>query len=210
MNQNYPELVISKQFEGAFLWQLELTESDLASEVELPAASVRLSVTYAPVDQSQPAKQFVSNYQFQDYRTLYTIFAKVEPAKGNEFCRASTLCPMKIEVEKLYPDPHSSLFYEILADQTQWAVCGKQGAVINVPQSAKENIVVDVMPLTGGHLPLPTVRLSKYIPAEGRAGGLAGARLDPFSIGQVYNMSGGQQIHVLPPAHQPQQFLSLP
>ena len=36
--------------------------------------------------------------KFKDYRTLYTVYAKVEPAKGNEFCRASTLCPMKIEV----------------------------------------------------------------------------------------------------------------
>ncbi len=53
------------------------------------------------------------------------------------------------------------------------------------------------MPLTGGQLPLPTVRLSKYIPAD--HGGNNAARLDPFAIGQVYNMSRAQQIHVLPP-----------
>ena len=74
----------------------------------------------------------------------------------------------------------------------------------------RQNIIVDVMPLTGGHLPLPTVRLSKYIPAEGRDGGLGGARLDPFSPGQVYNMSRAQQIHVLPPSNQLQDFVSLP
>ena len=67
------------------------------------------------------------------------------------------------------------------------------------------------MPLTGGHLPLPTVRLSKYIPADGRGGGgLGGARLDPFSAGQVYNMSRAQQIHVLPASNQAQEFVSLP
>ena len=62
---------------------------------------------------------------------------------------------MKIEVEQLFKQPNTaappsqrrdtvaskaaaeSLFYEILADQTQWAVCGKQGAVINIQQSAK-------------------------------------------------------------------------
>ena len=66
------------------------------------------------------------------------------------------------------------------------------------------------MPLSGGHLPLPTVRLSKYIPAEGRVGAVAGARLDPFSTGQVYNMSRAQQIHVLPPANQAPEFVSLP
>ena len=81
----------------------------------------------------------------------------------------------------------------------------------------RHNIVVEVMPLCGGHLPLPTVRLSKYIPAEGAggkgggmSGPLAGARLDPFAPWQVYNMSRAQQIHVLPPANQGQEFLSLP
>ena len=80
----------------------------------------------------------------------------------------------------------------------------------------RHNIIVEVMPLCGGHLPLPTVRLSKYIPAEGAAGlggssgPLAGARLDPFAPWQVYNMSRAQQIHVLPPANQGQEFLSLP
>ena len=49
---------------------------------------------------------------------------------------------------------------------------------------SRESIVVDVMPLSGGQLPLPTVRLSKYIPAEGGRGG-GNARLDPFSIGQA-------------------------
>jgi hypothetical protein len=82
------------------------------------------------------------------------------------------------------------------------------------------------MPLCGGHLPLPTVRLSKYIPAEGAGGAatsgrdssassgaqhqLAGARLDPFAPWQVYNMSRAQQIHVLPPVHVGQEFVSLP
>jgi hypothetical protein len=80
----------------------------------------------------------------------------------------------------------------------------------------RHNIIVEVMPLCGGHLPLPTVRLSKYIPAEGAAGlggssgPLAGARLDPFAPWQVYNMSRAQQIHVLPPANQGQEYLSLP
>ena len=32
---------------------------------------------------------------------------------GNEFCRASTLCPMTIQLEQLNPAPHTSLFYEV-------------------------------------------------------------------------------------------------
>ena len=57
----------------------------------------------------------------------------------------------------------------------------------------RQNIILDVMPLVGGYLSLPTVRLSKYIPADakvsGGSGGLGGARLEPFAAGQVYNMS---------------------
>lgn len=40
-------------------------------------------------------------------------------------------------------------------------MCGKQGAVVNLTQNKKQNIVVEVMPRLGGHLPLPTIRLSK-------------------------------------------------
>ena len=92
---------------------------------------------------------------------------------------------------------------EVIADQAVWAVCGRQGAVLTVePGDGKQQIVIDVMPLVGGHLPLPAVRLSKYIPAERQGGGvLGGARLEPFLAGQVYNMSRSQQIHVLPALH---------
>ena len=71
------------------------------------------------------------------------------------------------------------------------------------------------MPLVGGYLSLPTVRLSKYIPA-GQGGGqgaiLGGAKLESFASGQVYNMSGSQQLHVLPPVNQSShpEFVSLP
>ena len=49
----------------------------------------------------------------------------------------------------------------MIADQSLWAVCGKQGAVVNLTHNKKQNIVVEVMPRVGGHLPLPTIRLSK-------------------------------------------------
>ena len=103
----------------------------------------------------------------------------------------------------------------MIADQTVWAVCGRQGAVVTIEHGERRNITLDVMPLVGGYLPLPTVRLSKYIPADAKGGhgvGLGGARLEPFAAGQVYNMSRSQQVHVLPPANQgaQQEFVSLP
>ena len=53
------------------------------------------------------------------------------------------------------------LTLQVIADQSLWAVCGKQGAVVNLTHNKKQNIVVEVMPRVGGHLPLPTIRLSK-------------------------------------------------
>ena len=52
---------------------------------------------------------------------------------------------------------------QVIADQAVWAVCGRQGAVVTLAAAAaaRQNIVVEVMPLVGGHLPLPSIRLSK-------------------------------------------------
>jgi hypothetical protein len=38
--------------------------------------------------------------------------------------------------------------------------------VISLDTVDKQNVTLDVMPLIGGFLPLPLVRLSKYIPAD--------------------------------------------
>ena len=78
INQKYPEIVISKQFEGSFLWELDIGE---VRNDETPA-KVKFTLDYVPEDRSEPERSFSAIYQFQDYRTLYTIHAKVEPAKG--------------------------------------------------------------------------------------------------------------------------------
>ena len=56
-------------------------------------------------------------------------------------------------------------FFQVLADQAVWAVCGRVAGVIDMGSTKKQTMVVEVMPLVGGHLALPRVRLSKYIPA---------------------------------------------
>ena len=50
---------------------------------------------------------------------------------------------------------------QVIADQSVWAVCGRQGAVLNMENNKKQSIIVEVMPLIGGQLALPSVRLSK-------------------------------------------------
>lgn len=72
-------------------------------------------------------------------QTLYTIRARVEPSKGSELCRAGNMCHLHIMLQQVGPAspspgsraesgtaPHQhSIMYEVLADQTMWAVCGR-------------------------------------------------------------------------------------
>lgn len=72
-------------------------------------------------------------------QTLYTIRARVEPSKGSELCRAGNMCHLHIVLQQVGPAnpapgsraesgtaPHQhSIMYEVLADQTMWAVCGR-------------------------------------------------------------------------------------
>ncbi|KPJ20939.1 Trafficking protein particle complex subunit 10, partial [Papilio machaon] len=99
---------------------------------------------------------------------------------------------------------HTSLMYEVLADQTMWAVLGRTAGVISMEAaSGPQQVSLDVMPLVAGYLPLPTVRLSKYIAAntkDPKKDISAHPRLEPFSPGQVYHAGKATQVHVLPPA----------
>lgn len=93
----------------------------------------------------------------------------------------------------------------------------------------KHNVVVEVMALTGGHLLLPRVKLSKYFPADRRVAALASAssnhgdeassmncaeivgaagsasstvaKLEAFAKGQVYCPTLLERVHVLPPVN---------
>ena len=55
------------------------------------------------------------------------------------------------------------LLLQVLADQALWAICGRAAGVIDMEAAGKQTFIVEGMPLTGGHLALPKVRLSKYI-----------------------------------------------
>ena len=49
---------------------------------------------------------------------------------------------MTILIEQINTSPHTSLFYEVIADQNVWAVCGRQGAVVNIEHSARYGLIV--------------------------------------------------------------------
>ncbi len=94
------------------------------------------------------------------------VSSSVFPCGGGEICRAGNICTLSIDLERLDPNSeHTSIMYEVLVDQAAWAVCGNAAAVVDMTQLAKKTLTVEVMPLAGGHLQLPKVRMSKYVPA---------------------------------------------
>lgn len=63
-------------------------------------------------------------------QTLYTLRSRVEPVKGNDFLRAGSLCHMTLTVtDEIEPTSSTPLMYEVLTDQTMWAVCGRTAGI---------------------------------------------------------------------------------
>lgn len=96
--------------------------------------------------------------------------SKIEASGGGgDFCRAGSMCHLYLTVTRMLPTsnptPSPQLMYEVLADQTMWAVCGRTAGIVSLETLEKQSVTLDVMPLTSGYLPLPVVRLSRYIPA---------------------------------------------
>jgi len=200
INKDDDILISDSNCEAGYLWQLNIPKAKDYQTQEARPVKAKFSLQYKDKSSMNESATdaYEASFQFENFLTLYTIQAKVEPLKGNEFCRAATMCPMTITLEQCNQSQYSNLYYEVIADQSVWAVCGRQGAVLNMENNKKQSIIVEVMPLIGGQLALPSVRLSKYIPADNNEGGAGAARLDPFSMGEVYNMSRSQQVHVLP------------
>lgn len=59
-----------------------------------------------------------------------------------------------------------SLSVSVVDNSSNWAVCGKSSGVISMPVAAQatHRVHMEVMPLFAGYLPLPDVRLFKYLP----------------------------------------------
>nr|XP_023019434.1 trafficking protein particle complex subunit 10 [Leptinotarsa decemlineata] len=185
----------------AYIWELIVTP-DMESVIK-----AEFSLSYNLDDQIGDNKLYQYFFDIVDYQTLYILDSAVEPAKGSEFCRVGIVCRLNLTIENTGQLCHAnddvkSVMYEVLAEQSVWAVCGRTAGVVSFDSDKTQTVVLDVMPLTSGHLPLPLVRISKYIPAESGTPesskkGDTHPRLEPFSPGQVYNKSKGKQLHVI-------------
>ena len=145
-------------------------------------ATLAISLCLAYVTHTSPTRLVFPCRASCISQTLFTVSSRVEAiGGGGEFCRAGSMCHLCLTVTRMHPaagvtgtnhhqqqqhhHPPPQLMYEVLADQTMWAVCGRTAGIVSLEVLEKQSVTLDVMPLTSGYLPLPVVRLSRYIPA---------------------------------------------
>lgn len=199
-------LRVSPEQTACFLWELLNAEGQ--------PLRLSFSVLYVHgTGEDRVENSFSHTFRIEDYQTLYTVRVRVEPQSGAEFCRADCACSLHVHISQLQTTAPSALMYELVPDATAWAVLGRTAGVLQLsPEQREQTVMLEVKPLQVGFLPVPTVRLSRYIPSSSSGGtpskslGSEGssaqgtAKLEPFLPGQVYNWSRATQVHVLAPS----------
>ncbi|EDV48965.1 trafficking protein particle complex subunit 10 isoform X2 [Drosophila erecta] len=182
---------IYKSLTVTFLYEIQV--EPLKTEHELPVVKVHFVIKYASLSQPDVWRTYGCAFDLVDYTTLFKLQAQLEP---NELCRLRTVCNMNLKITKVHENPYTDLMYEVLNDQNLWAVCGRSAGVVSMKDVDSHSISLDVMPLSTGFLPMPSIRLSKYT-AGGKSKTDGHSKVHPFPPGQVYNCTKSMQIHVI-------------
>ncbi|KAB0398100.1 hypothetical protein E2I00_019748 [Balaenoptera physalus] len=161
-----------------FVWELKWTQEPP------PSLHCRFSVGFSPASEerlSVSLKPYTYEFQVDNFLTLYSVRAEISPPPGAELCRTGSLCSLEVSVTRLSGLSEADkdealteraeyfstkLMYEVVDNSSNWAVCGKSSGVISMPVAARatHRVHMEVMPLFAGYLPLPDVRLFKYLP----------------------------------------------
>ncbi|XP_054531293.1 trafficking protein particle complex subunit 10 isoform X2 [Pan troglodytes] len=177
LNTQSQQPIYSKQ-SVFFVWELKWTEEPP------PSLHCRFSVGFSPASEEQLSislKPYTYEFKVENFFTLYNVKAEIFPPSGMEYCRTGSLCSLEVLITRLSDllevdkdealtesDEHFStkLMYEVVDNSSNWAVCGKSCGVISMPVAARatHRVHMEVMPLFAGYLPLPDVRLFKYLP----------------------------------------------
>lgn len=180
----------------SFLWEIEV--EPLQAECQLTLIKVNFSLDYANMKNGMvsPLKKcYQCKFDVTDYTTLFRIEAKLEPS---ELCRVGSVYNLNLKIIKMHASTFVDLMYEVMPDQNLWAVVGRTAGVLSMAACDAQSVMVEVLPLCAGFLPLPNIRLSKYISAEKNE---IHPKLQPFPPGQIYNSTKSLQIHVLATAN---------
>ncbi|XP_026809852.1 trafficking protein particle complex subunit 10 isoform X1 [Rhopalosiphum maidis] len=206
MNTTCDQLTYLKNGETiGYLWEINLSTTDIKTLGSF-AESLRLNfhTKYSSAEKLDCTQDLSFEFTINNYKTLLLIESGVEMAgKSGEFCRMNTVCTYTAHFKRSehsetnIPPSEISFKYEIVADKTMWAVCGRGSDVITfLPNSITQSVSVEVMPLMSGYLPIPTLNVFRYFPSNSRQN--IESKMEQFSTGQVYDASKGVQTHVLP------------
>lgn len=200
LHNNNPTSVTSykcnKNLFVSFVWEIEV--EPLQAECQLTLIKVNFSLDYANITDGRVSslqKQYQCKFDVTDYTTLFRIEAKLEPG---ELCRVGSVYNLNLKIIKVHASPFVDLMYEVMPDQNLWAVIGRTAGVVSMTERNAQSVMVEVLPLCAGFLPLPNIRISKYISAEKNE---IHPKLQPFPPGQIYNSTKSLQIHVLATAN---------
>ncbi|CRK92532.1 CLUMA_CG006080, isoform A, partial [Clunio marinus] len=184
------KLIVAKNISVSYLFEIEV--EPLKTQDELPVISIEFNLMYAEGEKPDLIRRYNCPFDVTDYKTLFQVKVKVEPS---ELCRVGSVCHLNLTITKLNDHhQHNDLMYEVLFDQNLWAVYGRSAGVISMAETNETIITLDVFPLTAGFLPLPNIRLSKYVANKTKNDN---PKLIPFAPTQVYNSTKSLQIHVL-------------
>ena len=189
--ESQKEIPMMKNISISYLYEIQV--EPLKTEKELPVIHVDFLLKYADACTPEKKRKYSCTFDVMDYTTLFKICAKVEPS---ELCRVGSVCHLSLKITKVHDNDFHDLMYEVLADQNTWAVVGRTAGVISMQDVESHSLTLDVLPLSAGFLPLPNIRLSKYISAS-KSKTDSHPRLQPFPPGQIYNSTKSLQIHVL-------------
>lgn len=155
-------LRVSPEQAACFLWEL------------LNAGGQPLRLSFSMLYAHGPDRtenSFTHLFRLHSYQTLYSVRARVEPLSGAEFCRTDCACSLHVHICQLHESSGSgstgpsALMYELVPDASTWAVLGRTAGVLQLgPEQREQTVTLEVKPLQVGFLPMPSLRLSRYIP----------------------------------------------
>ena len=159
-------------------------------------------------------------FVFASFQTLYTISSRMEPLEESGTLLAGSTCKWHVTFTCLTEaTDNSRLLYDVDSDTNTWAVNGRKRGVVTIPRvaMATTDVVLNVIPQTGGHLAMPAIKLMKYIEKDEKSpqpetkdeanGEVTASEAQssrgcplvlPFSCGQVYNKTLAVRVRVLP------------
>lgn len=189
------KITIMKNLSVSYLYEIEVEPMKAINEV--PVISIEFNAMYAEAANPELIRRYICPFDVTDYNTLFHVQVKIA-TEPQEICRVGTVCHLNLTIKKMSKqNQFNNLMYEVQFDQNMWALYGSSAGVVTMTDDMMETTIsLDIFPLIPGFLPLPNIRLSKYM-ANKSGSKVDKPKLVPFAPTQVYNSTKSLQIHVL-------------